>query len=256
VFNGSYYYGIHVDSQLISPDHSDEFLAEGDGRLADFLTGVQNNSMDDGGSTNPRAEVDSPPSAFDFSAMNPGRVFTMAGEQYRYLEDMGNGDHLIIRNHAFRNISWNDQEDELTAWYGRLNPVVQSIVQPVANSFTTGEVSAESVTFTGGTMWLPNNLEGEVAEDITRVVSGGSRRAFALSLADVTRLSGEGLAFPNHAQRGSVGASLGWWWQRTPATSTTAWRVGTNGTLYGFSARTLNSGFGGVRPALIINPSN
>ena len=29
VFNGSYYYGIHVDSQLISPDNSEEFLPRG-----------------------------------------------------------------------------------------------------------------------------------------------------------------------------------------------------------------------------------
>ncbi|MFK4938640.1 hypothetical protein ACI1TK_09830, partial [Lactococcus formosensis subsp. formosensis] len=131
VLNGSYYYGIHVDSQLISPGHSDDFLAEGDSRLEAFLTGVQNNSMDDSGSTNPRAEVDSPPSAFDFSTMNPGRIFTMANEQYRYLEDMGDGNHMIIRNDAIRNRSWNEQEAELTAWYGQLDSAVQAMVQPV-----------------------------------------------------------------------------------------------------------------------------
>ena len=123
---------VSVDSQLISPGHSDDFLAEGDSRLEAFLTGVQNNSMDDSGSTNPRAEVDSPPSAFDFSTMNPGRIFTMANEQYRYLEDMGDGNHMIIRNDAIRNRSWNEQEAELTAWYGQLDSAVQAMVQPQA----------------------------------------------------------------------------------------------------------------------------
>ena len=120
VFNGSYYYGIHVDSQLISPDHSDEFLAEGDSRLADFLTGIQNNSMDGEGS-NPRADIDSPPSAFNFDAMLPGRVFTMDGVEYRYLEDMGSDNHMIIRNEAIRNISFNDQPQVLATWFNGLD---------------------------------------------------------------------------------------------------------------------------------------
>lgn len=100
VFNGSYYYGIHVDSQLISPDNSDDFLPGGDSRLEAFLTGIKNNSMNDEGTTNPRFEVDSPPSDFNFDTMLPGRVFTMAGEEYLYLEDMGNSNHMIIRHDA------------------------------------------------------------------------------------------------------------------------------------------------------------
>lgn len=114
----------------------------------------------------------------------------MAGERYRYLENMGNGNHLIIRNDSIRNFSW----------YGQLDPAVQAMVQPVANSFTTGQVAD---TFTGGIRWLPNNLEGAVASDLTQVVTDGTARAFTLSLADVTRLSGPGLGFPNQVQRGS-----------------------------------------------------
>ncbi|ETD05205.1 hypothetical protein N568_0103850, partial [Lactococcus garvieae TRF1] len=75
---GSYYYGIHVDSQLISPDNSEEFLPGGDSRLEAFLTGIKNNSMIDEG--NARPDINLPPSSFDFNAMAPGRVFTMAGE--------------------------------------------------------------------------------------------------------------------------------------------------------------------------------
>ncbi|WP_285006024.1 DUF6273 domain-containing protein, partial [Lactococcus formosensis] len=199
---------------------------------------------------NPAYDENSAPSDFNFHLMNPGRIFTMANEQYRYLEDMGNGDHLIIRNDAIRNVTWNDQETELISWYGQLDPTVQAIVQPVANDFTTGEVADAAVTFDGG-RWIPNNLEGDVASDITQIVSGGTRRAFALSLADVTRLSGEGLGFPNHAQRGST--ALGWWWLRTPAPGTNAWPVTTAGNLAGINARAVSTTSGGVRPALILH---
>ena len=103
VFNGSYYYGIHVDSQLISPDNSEEFLPGGDSRLEALLTGIKNNSMNESGTSNPRYEVDSPPSDFNFDTMLPGRVFTMAGEEYLYLEDMGNSNHMIIRHATIPN---------------------------------------------------------------------------------------------------------------------------------------------------------
>ncbi|QPS71937.1 DUF6273 domain-containing protein [Lactococcus garvieae] len=250
VFNGSYYYGIHVESGLVSPDNSDDFLPDGHDRLADFLTGIRNNAMDGEGS-NPRADVDSPPSAFNFGAMLPGRLFTMAGEQYRYLEDMGNGNHMIIRNNAIRNVSWNDQEAELTSWYSNLDSAVQVMVQPVANSFTTGEVADSAVSYTGGTRWIPSNLTSPVSGDITQVVPAGTARAFALSLADVARLSGQDLAFPYPAQRGS--SAIGWWWLRTPAPSSIAWVVGSDGGLSGLLARTNTSLGGGVRPALIIH---
>jgi hypothetical protein len=138
VVNGHYYYGIHVESDFIAPSESDDFLPEGDARLADFLTGIRNNAM---GGVNPGPDVDSPPSDFVFHVMNPGRIFTMAGQQYRYLENMGNGNHLIIRNNAIRNVSWNNQEAQLTSWYAGLHSAVQAMVQPVANSFTTGEVA-------------------------------------------------------------------------------------------------------------------
>jgi hypothetical protein len=255
VFNGSYYYGIHVDSQLISPDpeNMSEFLTGGDSRLADFLTGIQNNAMDGEGS-NPRADIDSPPSAFNFDAMLPGRVFTMAGERYRYLEDMGNDNHMIIRSDSIRSHSWNQLDEILSTWYGDLDSAVQAIVQPVANDFTTGEVADGDVTFTGGTRWIPTNLEGDVAADITQVIQGaGSRpQAFALSLADIARLSGEGLAFPNHAQRGGASAGI-WWWLRTPGPSPGAWHVNSQGFLVGWFDRTNSPVYAGIRPALIIN---
>jgi hypothetical protein len=256
VFNGTYYYGIHVDSQLLSPDNSQDFINDGeshDPNLDYFLEGIKNNAVDEEWG-NPAYDEDSAPSAFNFHLMNPGRIFTMAGEQYRYLENMGNGNHLIIRNDSIRHSSWEVQPGVLTSWYGQLDPAVQAMVQPVAHSFTTGEVADgnDLVTFTGY-RWIPNNLEGAVAADITQVVPGGRVRAFALSLADVARLSGPGLAFPNHAQRASVAIR---WWLRTPAPGRLAWFVNNQGNLHGGSLRTVSNANGGVRPALIINPSN
>ncbi|NHI99169.1 hypothetical protein ET007_03345 [Lactococcus garvieae] len=255
VFNGSYYYGIHVDSQLISPDHSDDFLAGGDSRLEEFLTGIQNNSMDDEGA-NPRASVDSPVSAFNFDTMNPGRIFTMAGEQYRYLEDMGDGNHMIIRNDVIRNRSWNQLDETLSTWYGGLDSTVQAMVQPVADEFTTGAISGTSAQIDEN-FWLVNNLgySPEVAADITQVVSGGTRRAFVLSLADVDRLSRtEGIGFPNRAVRS--GQNHSWWWLRTPnylGEGHASWVVHGDGSFNSSVFATHSTDGGGVRPALIIN---
>lgn len=263
VFNGSYYYGIHVDSQLISPDteNMNEFLTDGDSRLADFLTGIQNNAMDGEGS-NPRADIDSPPPAFNFDAMLSGRVFTMDGVEYRYLEDMGNDNHMIIRNEAIRNTSFNDQPQVLSDFYVGLTPAVQAIVQPVTlPSEVPAITDAQAAPWGGtGTRWIPAEWEqerfNEVRADRT-TVSGSTSQAFALSLADVVHLSTETGPFPNHASR--VAARNSWWWLRTPGASGFAWRVtwGTNaGHLYGNATVGISHANGGVRPALIINQSN
>lgn len=263
VFNGSYYYGIHVDSQLISPDteNMNEFLTDGDSRLADFLTGIQNNAMDGEGS-NPRADIDSPPSAFNFDAMLPGRVFTMDGVEYRYLEDMGNDNHMIIRNEAIRNTSFNDQPQVLSDFYVGLTPTVQAIVQPVTlPSEVPAITDAQAAPWGGtGTRWIPAEWKqerfNEVRADRT-TVSGSTSQAFALSLADVVHLSTEMAPFPNHASR--IAARNSWWWLRTPGPSGAAWSVRWTtyaGQLNGTLTVASSHAHGGVRPALIINQSN
>ncbi|WP_251713374.1 hypothetical protein [Lactococcus ileimucosae] len=259
VFNGSYYYGIHVDSELISPGEEFTDEAGASGNLADFLTGIRNNAMDGEGS-NPRADVDSPPSAFNFDAMLPGRAFTMEGEQYRYLEDMANGNHMIIRNEAIRNVSWEEQNDELVSWYAGLDDEVKAMVRPV-NLPAPGsvpDVAAGAVQWNPdyGPRFLPSNFNeaalGAVVNDVTTIASSGSGRAFALSLADVVRLSGSGRGFQNHA--GRVGARSSFWWLRTPGISGDAWNVRQRqiGQLF-TSPVTDFPDTGGVRPALIIN---
>ncbi|WP_081168667.1 hypothetical protein [Lactococcus garvieae] len=262
VFNGSYYYGIHVESGLVSPDNSDDFLPDGHDRLAEFLTGIRNNAMDGEGS-NPRADMDSPPSAFNFDAMLPGRVFTMSGVEYRYLEQQGDN-HLIIRNEAIRNTSFNDQANVLADFYDNLNPDVQAIVQPVTIPADVPSITDAQAAPWEGTRWLPaqwNDARFDaVRADRTSVsASGGTSQAFALSLADVVHLSTEEGPFPYHAAR--VGARASWWPLRTPASPSLAWHIGTGATLrghlYGNATMEHISVNGGVRPALNINqPTN
>ncbi|MDG6142434.1 hypothetical protein NGA84_03610 [Lactococcus formosensis] len=262
VFNGSYYYGIHVDSQLISPDteNMNEFLTGGDSRLADFLTGIQNNAMDGEGS-NPRADIDSLPSAFNFDAMLPGRVFTMDGVEYRYLEDMGNDNHMIIRNEAIRNTSFNDQPQVLSDFYAGLTPAVQAIVQPVTLPSEVPAIPDGAVGPWEGSRWLPAEWEqerfNEVRADRT-TISGSTSQAFALSLADVVHLSTETGSFPNHLKRSE--ARRLWWWLRTPGVPGLAWVVtgGSDhyGQLNGIAVSDTIGPSAGIRPALIINQPN
>ncbi len=250
VFNGSYYYGIHVDSQLISPDNSEEFLPGGDSRLEAFLTGIKNNSMIDEG--NARPDIDLPPSSFDFDAMAPGRVFTMAGEQYRYLEDMGNGNHMIIRHDPIRNASQTNQPQVLSNWFSELDPEVRAMVQPVFIPATVPSISDAAAAPWTGERWLPAEWAATrfdaVRADRTAVNSSGTPQAFALSLADVVHLSTETGPFPNPRQR--VGARNSWWWLRTPN-----WIIyhGREGALQGDFGGGHATGVGGVRPAIIIH---
>lgn len=267
IANGTYYYGIHVDSQFISRNELDLFLApdaEGthDRRLAAFLNGVESNAFGDG---NPAWNEDSPPSEFRFELMNPGRIFTMNNQRFRYLEDMGAGNHLIIRDSMFPSITWNNQQITLQDWYSSLiqaEPTLESLIQPVSIPNLAPGVADAQITWDGpGLRWLPNNLAvfPEVASDLTVVDEiSGSKQAFALSLADVTKLSQSSGAFSNHVERlsGGQGNNNGWW-LRTPGASGFAWSVNTTahnagGQLNGLGIVGSAGATWGVRPALII----
>ncbi|WP_394304505.1 hypothetical protein [Lactococcus muris] len=251
---GEYYYGIHVDGQLISPDRINDFLAADANfthhdDLSDFLTAVQTGSIDNNWG-NPGPEENVQPDQINFSIMAPGTIFTMAGEQYRYLENQGGGNHLIIRNGVL-GASFNSQNDRNNQWYSQLSLDVQAMVRPVSDSFTTGETGLGSVIIDAG--FLPENLHEfpEVVADETQVDLSGTPRAFSLSLADVARLSGSDRAFPSNSERLATGDSG--WWLRTPATDIHAWNVfpGSGGLSDG-GARDNMWGLRGTRPALIV----
>ncbi|WP_251712120.1 hypothetical protein [Lactococcus ileimucosae] len=215
---GEYYYGIYVDGQLISPDRINDFLAADPDYthhddLSDFLTAVQNGSIDNNWG-NPGPDDNVQPNQINFSIMAPGTIFTMAGEQYRYLENQGGGNHLIIRNEGIAHVSWIDQEARTNQWYDALDTTVRAMVQPVVIPGTEPVMlDTDAIWMTGhGTRWLPTNIEDfpEVANDVSRVDTSGSPRAFSLSLADIVRLSGPGRAFTNLESRGE-GNKFHWW---------------------------------------------
>lgn len=75
--NGSYYYGIHVSSELIRPDQEfqDEPTA---GAVSELIAEIR-----DYGDGNPISSIDYTVSVFNFSRMQPGRLFTTSGQQFR-----------------------------------------------------------------------------------------------------------------------------------------------------------------------------
>ncbi|MEY8459293.1 hypothetical protein AALA58_09395, partial [Lactococcus ileimucosae] len=190
------------------------------------------------------------------SIMAPGTIFTMAGEQYRYLENQGGGNHLIIRNNIITHVTFPNTDQRLTDYYNNLDSSVQSMIQPVSIPSPAPNVADEDIIFTGN-RWLPTNLNDfpQAAADLTRVDSSGSRQAFVLSLADLVHLSGPGRAFPSHTERGFVvdaNRTL-WSWLRTPGGHLGhMWAVLGNGNLIGRRDVNLNTWYGGLRPALIV----
>ncbi|MEY8443274.1 hypothetical protein AALA52_03315 [Lactococcus ileimucosae] len=259
--SGQYYYGIHVDSQLVSPDHRSEFMSMDDeplwhsGHLLEFLESVAN-GVDLG------SIEDLPAHEVDFTTMRPGQIFTMEGEQYRYLENMGSGNHMIIRNQVFRNTSFSQENTVFSSWFDSLDPAVQAMVQPVPDTFTLGAIEFPDLVDWGDlARWIPARLEDyPIAEaDVTQVDPNGSPRAFSLSFADITRLSGPGRGFPNPA--GRVGPGDAWWLIRlNGSTINNVWGVYRNSVMFGRFIAGINVNHsddgGGLRPALIVNPSN
>ncbi|HAP15128.1 MAG TPA: hypothetical protein DCR07_03370 [Lactococcus sp.] len=181
--------------------------------------------------------------------MAPGTIFTMANERYRYLENMGNSNHMIIREDAIRHARFHNQDTFNNTWYGNLDPAVQAMVQPVADHFDTGSVALEGLTWSDNSaVNIPTNLHEfpAVDEDITQVDPSGTPRAFSLSMADVIRI---------FADRGSRTISVprtAFWMLRTPAAPGNGWLISMGGWFTGDLADTWGGSAGGTRPALIV----
>lgn len=260
IVNGSYYYAIHVDGQIVSSLNMERFLEEDtqgnhDTRLAAFLEGVKNGFYGEDG--NPPANENTPPSEFQFQFMRSGRLFRMWGQDFRYLENMGDGNHMIILNQVIHIVTnWNNLNTVLTNWY--TNNIVTTVpairaqreqyIAPVASSFPTGATAflpwANASQEEDGTITNLSNFEVPYG-DRTVVVPDGVRRAFALSVADVNHLTTIG-SFSSAADRGTGTA----WWLRTLNIATAAWNVHTDGRWHNNPHNVTNRG---VRPALIIH---
>lgn len=133
--------------------------------------------------------------------------------------------------------------------------MVQPVVIPDPAISTFGFVLSWQ-SLEGHPNWIPTNLADfpTVAGDVSNVNPSGTPQAFALSLADLTRLSTPEGPFPNLRERRGVPTS--WWWTRTPGNSVASYIVRPNGGIY---LHTMTSDYGetgangGVRPAIIVH---
>lgn len=131
------------------------------------------------------------------------------------------------------------------------------MVQPV--SVPTPAPSAFYDSLTGlaedGGGWLPDNLDPfpAAAADVTAVNPSGTPQAFALSLADLMRLSTPDGTFPD--MRSRAGARHSWWWLRTPSTTSlsNAWSILNQGRLASRRQSHITLSDGGVRPVIIVH---
>lgn len=224
---GSYYYGVHVKSELIDASgnlhdseggdprprgleqshdisrFSNEPRHDGfDGALGDFLELVRMTTFNNMNTDLPDFMV----GVFLDRGVRSGQRFTTAGEQFMYLRNIGEivgenqaiNAHMIIRTRTIKGVSWNDQPTALTNWYAGLNDDFKERVRPVAipaRDAVPG-VSEEELDWGDDEGWIPTNLESDwpaVANDLTRPSAQGTPQAFALSMADVIYFSGEGI---------------------------------------------------------------
>lgn len=261
--NGLAYYAIHVASDLVSPEHREEFLApdeEGEHHpsLIRLIEGINSNEVRENVLLNPENDFNT----LNFRLMRASEttLFWMGGHQtYRYLENLGNGLHLIILENGFV-VPGENREAAFTNWVDTVLPEsIKNAIQPVnvGAAFDTGSTFGTSVGLTAGG-WVVRDFADldmpEVIADRTRVTpeaEGGVRRAFSLSLADVQHLSATGgIGFMNAGNRIGQGSGNSWWELRTPSTPDNHWVI--NGGTGGLVENHTNMPQVLLRPAFII----
>lgn len=223
----------------------------------------------------------------------PGQVFNMRGTQYRYLENKGNGNHLVILNAALPAGPWgaagttsyngSEFDGRMRDFHDALPSVIRRQVQPVQTTFPDafanqptgwanwngpGEVpigspSNPTALWVGGESgWLVDmnhsSVPAAMREDLTAYTPGGERKAFALSLADLAQVSGPGKAFPTRPSR--LASNNVAWGLRTRSRPDNAWLSysttaypTSNGGLLSSAHLSVSSNVFGARPALILH---
>ncbi|WP_157456550.1 DUF6273 domain-containing protein [Carnobacterium maltaromaticum] len=200
-------------------------------------------------------------SQFDITArpgltVGVGEEFDFYGEKYIHLKDLGDGNHLVLRKfllptNSKTSVDYNNSalDNAMKAYYAGLTPEAQSAVQPVQTTFTLG-MGDESAFGLDAQKFIMS----KPATDFTKVdTANGEKKAFALSAAELSDVSGNGKPFPNAGSRGAPmedkpNTRLNWG-VRTPGSLSMVWYVNSAGQLY---RSTLVYDFG-VRPALIIH---
>lgn len=278
---GSYYYGIHVTSELIGAgkmedmwDHEGPRFSDEDDASADlelFLSLVRTTAFN-----NPNNNIEDFMLDHLFDRIQPGQRFTTFGEPFLYLGPVAGEEqdgHMILSIHTMRGFPWNYQDFALESYWNvnfptQLKERVLPVVIPEQDAVPG--VSAADLEWGAFPGWRPTNLGNwpDVANDLTNINSAGEAQVFALSMADVMRFSPTfpdrplmlATAFPTFQSRVAGIDANEWWFTRTPADENTAWGIdnGRRGLLGGFAAdtRDMAGETGGVRPAFIIRAGN
>ena len=159
------------------------------------------------------SSVKSPRSSINFVG-NPnvlGGYITIEGEEFQVLKDLGNGNRLIVRKHVLPRSVFRESGDYVSYhgskleeinknYYASLSPAFQAIVQPVSDNFSTAEVG----------------IGDTEASHLTTVVPGGTKTAFALSVADVNTSKGAWPTLTHQIGRTPSGVAEHWWLRSKP----------------------------------------
>ncbi|MEY8458306.1 hypothetical protein [Lactococcus ileimucosae] len=241
---GDYYYGIKAVANMVANTDGDvsalwEEAPENHSDLAKKLVDEVRNGLP------------------ILGEMEPGQTFSMRGTQYRYLENKGDGNHLVIHDASLSAGQWGTVgttsyngsviDGRMRDFHDALPSVIRRQVQPVQATFPddfanapTGWWNLDVALDFGGTPNNPIDLwEGghvfwkldmnhpsvteAMRNDITAYTPGGEKKAFALSLADLMSVSGPNLGFPDMLSRN--GANSPSWALRTRARDNVAWLV-------------------------------
>ncbi|MFK4936037.1 hypothetical protein [Lactococcus garvieae] len=214
---GHYYYGIKAVANMVSNTDEDE---------ARFWESGENHS------DLAKTLIDEVRHGLPvLGMMQPGDTFNLRNIQYRYLENKGDGNHLVMTTNMQFFVptntiagvnSYNGSTIDLATknWYNNLPSVVKRQVQPVQTLFTgTGpEAAMPMAPSLGGPSAVPAGLAWNGAagfildlnnpmfsqalrEDFAEVDPSGEKKAFILSVAEVNKFSGPGQALPTLASR-------------------------------------------------------
>ncbi|MBL3716136.1 hypothetical protein GHK52_04815 [Lactococcus garvieae] len=267
---GDYYYGIKAVANMVANTEGDvsalwEEAPENHSDLAKQLVDEVRNGLP------------------ILGEMEPGQTFSMRGTQYRYLENKGDGNHLVQTATSQFNSAWNitievdsynnsTLDNNMKNWYNNLPSVIQRQVQPVqhefvgtgtdggmidiANWMSASDAPSAAIPIVGTPRAFILDFEhpafpAALKNDFTAVDPNGEKKAFALSLAELNHLSGPEKAFPTMASRGGGGFR-----PRTLFNNNRSWAVLASGHLGSFAILNINVGLvsqvAAARPNLIL----
>lgn len=187
------------------------------------------------------------------STIQPGNEFYFFGETYLYLKNVETTNHLVVNKYVVANHSstetYNDSELDLgmKSYYAGLSDEAKQVIQPVQTIFEVGM---------GGTYTGRDQLNmPDAPDDFATVTADGEKKAFALSAAEISDVSGPGKAFPTVPSRQSHLLSnpleTARWRLRTASNPSQGWVIHNASSAGEIGVHNYLSTYGS-RPALIV----